>query len=139
MRLPSSRGLPSVSARVTTSRAPPPPRRSPFPPQSWEARPLCLPKSPRGPSWAGVGWGEGHITKTRKNKLDNKKNYSNCFHFPRAARRILPAAPPAVRLSGILSLAHPVPSPRLLLSSPFASAFPSLPPFSRCAGTFSGI
>lgn len=116
--------------------APPPHRRSPSSPQSREEHSLCLPKSPRGTSYVRVGWGrgEGHITKTRENKLDNQKNYSNRFHFPRARfADSLPRPFPGFQSVGnTLCLSDPVPSPRRLLSSPLASAFPLFLRFLVC-------
>lgn len=79
------------------------------------------------------GGGEGHTTKTRENKLDNQKNYSNCFHFSEPSLRILSPAPsPASCQSGILGLPEPLPSPRRRLSSPLAPAFPLFLGFRVC-------
>lgn len=116
--------------RLQLDAAPPPPRLSPSSPQSWEEHSLCLPESPRGTSYVGVGWGEGPTTKTRKNKLDNQKNYSNCFHFPRArSADALPRPFPGFQSVGNTRSFRPPPLPQTPpLLSP-GSRVPSLPPF----------
>lgn len=120
--------------RLQLDSAPPPPRLSP-PPLDLGRSILCVFPSPQGAPPV-LEWGvEGPTTKTRKNKLENQKNYSNCLHFPRAqpALRMLSPAPSlAFCLSGILGLSDPHPSPRLLLSSPLAGAFPLFLRFLVC-------
>ena len=98
--------------------------------------------------WSGMGWGwgwgwgrrEGHITKTRKNKLDNQKNYSNCFHFPRArSADSLPPPLPGLSVCREYSV-FPTLSPPPGSSSPLPSLARSLSSsVFWCAGTFSGI
>jgi hypothetical protein len=119
---------------------PPPPRPSPFLSAVLGGTSCKPPPGPVGDLLCS-GRGEereGHITKARKNKLDNQKNYSNCFQgfsLPHPTRLHSPAPSRAFCLSGILGLSdRPLPQvPPLLspLARSLARAIPrSLPGFS---------